>query len=368
MTANSPLMQPFTLGTLELKNRVVMSPMTRSRADDHGTVPTYAADYYRQRAEAGLIVTEATNISPQAVGNAFTPGIWTEQQAEAWSKVTAAVHAEGGHIFLQLWHTGRISHTDVQPDGRQPVAPSALQAQGTAFTRDGFQPYSMPRALETDEIPSIVNEYRLAAALAKLAGFDGVEIHSANNYLIEQFLRDSTNKRSDAYGGPVENRLRFPLEVAQAVIDVWGASRVGIKLSPTTEVPGGAPLDSDVIGTYGAYIKALSELDLAYLHMVEGDTLGDPLRHRHVDLRTLRNTFKGPKIANNGYDQHSAEDAIRSGQVDLVSFGRLFIANPDLVRRFERGGPFALAAKSYWYGGGQLGYSDWPPLSPLKLQ
>ncbi len=256
-TPDSPLFQPYTLGEIPLKNRIVMAPLTRSRSSDGGVPPAFAADYYAQRAGAGLIVSEATNISAQARGYALTPGIWRVDQVEAWQIVTRAVHAQGGRMVLQLWHTGRISHPSLH-DGALPVAPSAIKPDGQAFTNDGLQDHVTPRALETEEIPAIVADYRHAAQCAQQAGFDGVEIHSANNYLLEQFIRDSTNWRTDRYGGSLENRLRLPLDVVAAVTEIWGGQRVGIRISPGTTEPGGAPLDSDPMATYGAYLDALN--------------------------------------------------------------------------------------------------------------
>ena len=248
-----------------------MAPMTRSRSDDDGLVPGYAADYYAQRADAALVISEATNISPQAVGYALTPGIWSDAQVQAWKPVVQAVHARGGRFLLQLWHTGRISHPDLH-DGEKPVAPSAIRPEGQAFTKDGMKDHVEPRALRTEEIPLIVEDYRRAAENAKAAGFDGVEVHSANNYLLEQFVRDTSNHRDDEYGGSIENRLRFPLAVVQAVVDVWGPGRVGIRLSPATTQPGGAEPDSTVMETYGTYLDRLSEIGLAYTHFIEGVT------------------------------------------------------------------------------------------------
>ena len=354
----SPLFQPFALGEIPLRNRVVMAPLTRSRSSDDGVPPPFAADYYAQRASAGLIVSEATNVSAQARGYALTPGIWSPAQVEAWQRVTRAVHAEGGKIVLQLWHTGRISHPDLH-NGALPVAPSAIKPSGQAFTNKGLQDHVVPRALETDEIPAIVEDYRHAARCAQEAGFDGVEVHSANNYLLEQFVRDSTNKRTDRYGGSLENRLRFPLEVVRAVTEVWGGKRVGIRISPGTTEPGGTPLDSDPMGTYGAYIDALNAFGLMYIHDIEGVTQmsRDP---NGIDYPALRRRFRGAYIANNNYTRELADKTIASGEADLISFGRPFIANPDLVERLRTGAPLADAPKQYWYGGGAVGYSDWP--------
>ena len=335
-----------------------MAPLTRSRSSDDGVPPPFAADYYAQRASAGLIVSEATNISAQARGYALTPGIWTPAQVESWQRVTRAVHAEGGKMVLQLWHTGRISHPDLH-NGALPVAPSAIKPSGQAFTNKGLQDHVTPRALETDEIPAIVEDYRHAARCAQEAGFDGVEVHSANNYLLEQFVRDSTNKRTDCYGGSLENRLRFPVEVVRAVTEVWGGKRVGIRISPGTTAPGDTPLDSDPMGTYGAYIDALNAFGLMYIHDIEGVTQmsRDP---NGIDYPALRRRFRGAYIANNNYTRELADKTIAAGEADLISFGRPFIANPDLVERLRTGAPLADAPKQYWYGGGALGYSDWP--------
>jgi len=364
--SSSPLFQPFMLGDLPLRNRIVMAPLTRSRSSDDGVPPPFAADYYAQRASAGLIVSEATNISAQARGYAMTPGIWSPAQVEAWQRVTRAVHAEGGRMVLQLWHTGRISHPDLH-GGALPVAPSAIKPAGQAFTNAGLQDHVTPRALETDEIPAIVEDYRHAARCAKEAGFDGVEVHSANNYLLEQFLRDSTNTRTDRYGGSLENRLRFPLEVVRAVTEVWGGGRVGIRISPGTTVPGETPLDSDPMGTYGTYLDALNAFGLMYVHDIEGVTQmsRDP---NGIDYPALRRRFRGAYIANNSYTRELADKVIAAGDADLVSFGRPFIANPDLVERLQTGAPLADAPKEYWYGGGAVGYSDWPGMQgPVKL-
>jgi len=358
----SAVLKPFKLGDMALPNRIVMAPLTRSRSSDAGVPPDFAADYYAQRADAGLVISEATNISAQARGYALTPGIWTPEQVQAWSRVTRAVHRRGGRMFLQLWHTGRISHPDLH-GGALPVAPSALRPVGQAFTNTGLKDHVTPRALETDEIPAIVEDYRHAARCAKEAGFDGVEIHSANNYLLEQFIRDSTNHRSDRYGGSIENRLRFPLEVVKAVTEVWGGgARVGIRISPATTMPGETKLDSDPMATYGAYVDALSKAGLLYIHDIEGVTQlsRDP---SGVDFLALRRRFSGAYIANNQYTLKLADETLAKGHADMFSFGRPFIANPDLVGRLRSGAPLAEAPKDYWYGGGPVGYSDWPGMN-----
>lgn len=356
---SSPVLEPVTIGKLQLKNRIVMAPMTRSRSDDFGVAPAYAADYYAQRADAGLIVTEATNISAEARGYPRTPGIWSEAQIAAWTRVTEAVHRREGKIFLQLWHTGRMSHPDMLA-GALPVAPSALKPHGQIRVHDGMKDFVTPRALGTDEIPAIVEDYRQAAKNAKRAGFDGVEVHSANNYLLEQFVRDSTNHRTDQYGGTLENRLRFPLQVVQAVVDVWGAERVGIRISPTTTAPGDTALDSDTMRTFGAYLDALSALDLLYIHGIEGVTQVSREENDGISFAALRQRFKGAYIANNQYTLPLAEKNLAAGEADLFSIGRPFIANPDLIDRLRDNAPLAEAPKEYWYGGDARGYSDWP--------
>jgi N-ethylmaleimide reductase len=367
-TTQSPVLQPYTLGDLQLANRIAMAPLTRSRSNDAGVPPDFAVDYYAQRATAGLIISEATNISAQARGYALTPGIWTPEQVEAWAKVTRAVHRRGGKMFLQLWHTGRISHPDLH-GGALPVAPSAIKPEGQAFTNEGLKDHVVPRALETDEIPAIVEDYRHAAQCAKDAGFDGVEVHSANNYLLEQFIRDTTNQRTDPYGGSVENRLRFPLAVVRAVVDVWGAKRVGIRISPATTQPGGAALDSNVMATYGAYVDELSKLGLLYIHDIEGVTQLTRDVPEGVDFPALRKRFSGAYIANNRYTRELAEEVLAKGDADLFSFGRPFIANPDLIERLATGAPLAESPKEYLYGGNSVGYSDWPGMNgQIKIE
>ncbi len=364
----SPVLQPVVVGDLALKNRIVMAPLTRSRSSKDGVVPAYAADYYAQRATAGLIITEATNVSPQAVGYALTPGIWTDAQVEGWRHVVDKVHANDGRIILQLWHTGRISHPDLQPDHGLPVSASAIRPVGQAFTLEGMKDHVTPRALETDEIPGIVADYRKAAENAKRAGFDGVEVHSANTYLLEQFVRDSTNKRTDQYGGSVENRLRFPLAVVAAVCEVWGGDRVGIRLSPATTMPGETALDSNSMATFGAYVDALNTYGLLYLHMIEGVTQ-KTRESKDIDFDALRQRFKGVFIDNNNLTLDLAETQLAEGKADLFAFGRPFIANPDLVDRLAKGAALADAPKSYWYGGDATGYSDWPALQgPVALR
>lgn len=361
---DTDLFQPVTIGAWQLANRIVMAPLTRCRVKRDGIPGPLQAEYYAQRASAGLIISEATNISPQARGYAFTPGIYTDAQIDGWQTVTKAVHAKQGKIVCQLWHTGRYSHPSLQPNGAIPVAPSAIGAEGETITELGMQMVLTPRALETEEIPGIVQQYRHAAHCAKLAGFDGVEIHSANCYLLEQFIRDSTNHRKDQYGGGIENRTRLVLEVTQAVTDIWGGgNRVGIRLSPVTPAAGNTPLDSDVMATYGYLIEQLNQFDLAYLHFVEGSTRMSRVVPNDVDLKQLRALFNGPYMANNLYTRTLAADVRKQGDADLICFGRPFIANPDLVERLKTGAELTEAPKETWYAGDEKGYIDWPTLS-----
>jgi N-ethylmaleimide reductase len=357
--AETDLLSPVSLGAYLLANRIVMAPLTRSRANADGTATALMAEYYAQRACAGLIVSEGTNISAQARGYATTPGIYTASQVEAWQAVTQAVHLKGSRIFLQLWHVGRISHPSLQPDHALPVAPSALRPSAHAYTSTGFKPCVTPRALETAEIPLIIEQYVLAAGNALAAGFDGVEIHAANGYLIEQFLRDSCNRRTDAYGGSLERRARFLLDVVAGVVDACGADRVGIRLSPLSPV-NDLGLDSDPQGTYSYVVERLNDFGLAYLHMIEGVTQGPRDVPAGFDLQILRRAFMGPYIANNGYDLALALEARRANRSDLISFGRSFIANPDLVERLRTGAPLNIPDRATFFGGGGHGYTDYP--------
>jgi N-ethylmaleimide reductase len=358
MTDQHTLFEPFRAGDIELANRVVMAPLTRDRAGP-GLVPRpIAVEYYAQRAAAGLIIAEATQISPQGQGYLDTPGIYSGEQVRGWKKVTDAVHAKGGKIVLQLWHVGRISHTSLQPGGAAPVAPSAIRADGKTFTANGFEPVSACRALEAGEIPLIVNDYRRATELALDAGFDGVEIHAANGYLIDQFLRDKTNHRTDAWGGSIPNRLRFLREVVEAVVGVAGAGRTGIRLSPTT--PANDMADSNPTAVFTAAVDALKAHRLAYVHVIEGAT-GGPRDVEPFDYEALhRRHGDGPWMVNNGYDRVMAIDAVASGRADLVAFGRPFIANPDLVDRLRHGWPLARPNPATLYGGGAEGYTTYP--------
>lgn len=359
MTKATKLLEPFKLGALTLSNRAVMAPLTRNRAVE-GLVPSpLAIEYYGQRASAGLLITEASQISHQGQGYQDTPGIYSKEQVASWKKVTDRVHKNGGHIFIQLWHVGRISHTDLQPDNGAPVAPSAIRAKGKTFVGGKFADVSEPRALEIDEIPGIVDSFRNAASLAIEAGFDGVEIHGANGYLLDQFAKDGTNTRTDAYGGSIENRARLMIEVAKAVADQIGPERTGIRLSPVT--PANDAFDSNPQALFDYIVDRLSALKLVYIHVIEGAT-GGPRDVAPFDYASLRQRFSGAYIANNGYDLDLAEKTLASGEADLIAFGKLYIANPDLVERFRDGAPLNEPDKATFYGGGEKGYTDYPKL------
>ncbi|NVO23548.1 alkene reductase [Donghicola mangrovi] len=350
------LFTSFTAGKIKLANRVVMAPLTRNRADDvTQEVNDLHVEYYRQRAGAGLIITEATNISPEGRGYIQTPGIFTDGQIAAWKKVTDAVHAAGGKIVVQLWHVGRISHTSIQPAEQPPVAPSAIAAGVKTFTKNGFEDTSTPRALETDEMTRVISDYAHATRCAKEAGFDGVEVHAANGYLIDQFLKDGSNKREDRYGGSVANRTRLLFEVLNAVVAEWDEGHVGLRLSPFSNANGVS--DSDPMATFKPVFERLNEYKLAYLHVVEGQTGGA----RDGKFDELRALYKGTYMGNNGYDYDLAEKRLADG-VDLVAFGRPFIANPDLVTRLRKHAPLNEGDKDTYYGGGAKGYTDYPLL------
>lgn len=353
------LFTPYRMGDLELPNRLVMAPLTRNRAP--GCVPNeLMARYYTQRASAGLIVTEGTQVSPRGQGYQDTPGIHSEEQRDGWRMITEAVHQAGGRIFAQLWHVGRVSHSYYH--GRRPVAPSAIAPPGKAYTPSGMLPYETPQALSEDEIGEVVEEFRHAAAIARKAGFDGVEIHGANGYLIDQFLRSGTNQRTDRYGGTLENRLRFLREVAGAVVDEWPDRRVGIRLSPGGAVNG--MYDEDPVATFGAAAEALNGIPLAYLHVVEGPVGGEgPDDHAVCATAMLRPIFRGTLISTGGYEPDLAERAVARNRADLVGFGRLFIANPDLPERIRRGASLNEPRRETFYAPGPVGYVDYPSLS-----
>lgn len=355
------LFSPISFGPYRLPHRIVMAPMTRGRAGKDQVSTPLNATYYAQRANAALIITEATQISLQGIGYPSTPGIHTPEQIEGWKCVTQAVHAHGGRIFAQLWHVGRISHPSMQPGNALPVAPSPVRPRGDAFTYDGPKPFVTPRALELPEIEGIVADYRRAARSALKAGFDGVELHGANGYLIDQFLRDGANRRPDRYGGSVANRANLLLEIVEAVLSVWDAPKVGVRLSPMSSFNDMA--DSDPAATFSYAIRALDERGLGYLHLVETGVEGGPDGVR-LDAAYFRPLFRGHLIANGGYDRLKADAAIGSGVADLVSFGELYLANPDLSQRLITGGPFNAPDRATYYSGGIRGYTDYPALEP----
>jgi N-ethylmaleimide reductase len=365
----SKLFEPTTVGQISLSNRVAMAPLTRNRSP--GAIPNdLNVEYYRQRAGAGLIVSEGTAISHQGQGYADVPGLYLPEAIEGWKKVTAAVHAAGGKIVTQLWHVGRISHTSLQPDGGKPVAPSAIAAKSKTYilNADGsgaFAETSEPRALELSEIPGLIEDYRKAARAAIEAGFDGVEIHAANGYLLEQFMRSNSNQRSDAYGGSIENRIRLTIEVVDAIIQEIGADRTGIRISPTT--PANDVSDPDPQAVYTALVEKLAGFDLAFIHVIEGAT-GGPRDVLPFDWEALKAAYraKGGKatwMVNNGYDRAAAIEAVESGYADIVAFGRPFIANPDLVRRLKEDAAWNALEPATLYGGGAQGYTTYPALA-----
>ncbi|SDM11334.1 N-ethylmaleimide reductase [Oryzisolibacter propanilivorax] len=366
------LFDPLDAGALHLANRIAMAPLTRNRAPD-ATPGPLQAEYYRQRASAGLVITEATAISPQGQGYADVPGLYGSQQLDGWKLTTDAVHAAGGSIVCQLWHVGRVSHTSLQPEGAAPVAPSAIAAQTKTYLIDrtsgqgSFAPTSTPRALDAGELPGIVHDFAAAARNAvHTAGFDGVEIHGANGYLLDQFLKTGANQRQDDYGGSIANRARLMLEVTRAVADAVGAGRTGIRLSPVT--PANDIQDADPQPLFEYLVRQLAPLGLAYVHIIEGATGGArQVEGRPFDYAALRAAYqdaggRGAWMVNNGYDRASAEEAVASGRADVVAFGRPFIANPDLVERLRRDAPLAEGDRATFYGGGAHGYTDYPTL------
>jgi N-ethylmaleimide reductase len=354
--ALAPLFQPVQLGAFGLPNRMLMAPMTRSRANAELAVHDLHVDYYRQRSTAGLIVTEGTQVSAEGIGYIATPGVHTDAQIAGWREVTTGVHAAGGRILAQLWHVGRISHSDLL-GGQPPVAPSALAAEGQAYTFEGPKPLSTPRALSTDEVVRVIEDFAHGARRAKEAGFDGVQIHGANGYLVDQFLRDSSNQRTDRYGGSLSHRLRFLTELTEAVVAVWGADRVSVRLSPGNN-PFNSQQDSDPAATFGAAAAALSHFKLAYL---EGVDFGGPANPASLH-GVLRDAFKGPYVANGGFTPGVAAGWLREGRAHAISFGSLFISNPDLPERVRRGAPLLEADRATFYGGAAAGYTDYPSI------
>ncbi|MCK1715684.1 MULTISPECIES: alkene reductase [unclassified Bradyrhizobium] len=354
------LFEPHTLGSLTLSNRIVMAPLTRNRAGP-GFVPSdLAAEYYGQRASAGLLISEATQISQQGQGYQDTPGIYSQAQIDGWRTVTNAVHAKGGRIFLQLWHVGRVSHVDLQDNGAAPVAPSPIRARTKTFVHNAFVDVSEPRALTLDEIPGIVSDFRRAAANAVAADFDGVEIHGANGYLLDQFAKDGANVRADAYGGSVENRARLMLEVTAAVVEEIGGGRTGIRISPVS--PANGVSSSDPQAQFDYIVDQLDALGIVYIHVVEGAT-GGPRNVAPFDFGSLRRRFNNTYIANNGYDLELAASCLSAGKADLFAFGRPFIANPDLVDRLKTSAKLAEFNPATLYGGGSAGYTDYPTIA-----
>jgi len=348
------LFDPITIGDLTLKNRIVMAPLTRARAIGGARVPNaLMAKYYEQRSTAGLILSEATSVTPQGVGYADTPGLWSDEQVEGWKQVTAAVHAAGGVIFAQLWHVGRISDPSLL-NGDAPVAPSAIAAEGHVSLLRPMRPYPVPRALDTEELAGVVAAYKLGAENAKKAGFDGVEIHGANGYLLDQFLQDKTNQRTDNYGGTIENRARLMLEVTDACIAVWGANRVGMHLAPRRDAHDMG--DSDPAATFGYVARELAQRKIAFIcarEAVGEDSLG-PL---------LKKEFGGVYIANESLDKQGAQQLLDNGTADAVAFGKDFISNPDLPRRLETDAPLNKWNAETFYGASAEGYTDYPALA-----
>lgn len=364
----SPLFDTVQAGDLHLANRIAMAPLTRNRAPD--AIPTaLMVDYYTQRASAGLLITEAVAISPQAQGYADVPGLYGTEQLDGWKKITHAVHQAEGKIVVQLWHVGRISHVSLQPNHSKPVAPSAVRAQAkTVLLKDGaatFVDTSEPRALELQELPGIVQDYRHAARNAIASGFDGVEVHAANGYLLDQFLKTGANQRTDDYGGSIKNRARLLLEVVRGIVDDMGGGRVGVRLSPVT--PANDIDDADPQPLFEYVVRQLAPLGLAYLHIIEGATGGPrELPDRPFDYAALKSAYRdaGGKCAwmvNNGYNKSLAEDAVAAG-ADIVAFGRPFIANPDLVERLHCNAPLNTPDRATFYGGGAKGYTDYPAM------
>ncbi|MCC5797502.1 MAG: alkene reductase [Methylophaga sp.] len=352
------LLSPIKIGDLTLKNRLVMAPLTRNRAGE-GLVPTEMnVTYYRQRASAGLIISEGAQIADDALGYPLTPGIHSEAQIAGWKKVTDAVHAENGLIFVQLWHCGRVSHSSMLPNGQLPYAPSAIKPAGEVFTYQGMKPYETPHELTVEQISQIIKQYRHAARCAKLAGFDGVEIHGANGYLLDQFLRDGTNKRDDQYGGSIENRARLLMEVTEAVCEIWDSQRVGVRLSPLQ--PFNDLYDSNPERTFSYTVDALNKFNLGYLHITEMGAETPGVAGPYFDITQLRQLWNGVYMTNSNYDFVSGNEALAERKADLISFGKLFIANPDLPQRFAASAPLNEADPDSFYGGDEKGYIDYP--------
>lgn len=355
MNKENNLFSATKLGAISVKNRIMMAPLTRNRAAEGNVPQAMNVEYYRQRATAGLIITEASQVSPQGVGYPNTPGIHSAEQVTGWKKVTDAVHKEGGKIVLQLWHVGRISHPSLQPGNALPVAPSAIKPEGEVITYEGMQPYVEPHALSKGEIGNILEQYKIATENARAAGFDGVEVHAANGYLIDQFLRDGTNQRNDEYGGSIENRYRFLGEVLGTVMYAWDAQHVGVRISPENTF--NSISDSNPQALFNYVTEQLGKLNLAYLHVVEGDMVDGT---RKLDYSSFKNNFAGHYMANFAYNFDKAQSALQEGAADSVAFGSLYIANPDLVARFKQGAELNTPNQETFYGGDEVGYIDYP--------
>jgi N-ethylmaleimide reductase len=354
------LFLPAQIGDISVKNRIVMSPMTRARAGERLEPMALNSEYYAQRASAGLIITEATQVSVEAQGYIDTPGLFTPGQMRGWKAVTDAVHAEGGKIVVQLWHTGRMSHSSFQPGGRAPGAPSAIRANAKVFVEgEGFTDTSNPRALELSELPQVIDDFRSTSAKALEAGFDGVEIHGAHGYLLDSFLRDGANHRTDAYGGSIENRARLLIEVMEACAKEIGSGRLGVRLSPVS--PAGDSHDSNPQPLFEYIVERLNPLKLAFIDIVEGAT-GGPRDNAPFDYEALHDRFEGAWMVNNGYTRQMAMEAVARGEADFVALGRPFIANPDLVRRLREDLPLAELDPATTYGKGAAGYTTYPAL------
>ena len=358
MTKPTELLKPGKLGNLSIKNRVFMAPLTRNRAQEDGTPKELAVEYYAQRASAGLIIAEATQINPMGKGYLDTPGIHSSEQIASWKKITDAVHSKGGLIFLQLWHVGRISHSSLLPDGAAPLAPSAIRAESQTFTANGFEPVSEPRAMTLDDIQSTIADYRSAAKNAMQAGFDGVELHGANGYLINQFLVNHANKRDDQYGGSIENRARFLLEALRAIADEIGADKTGLRLSPTGKF--NDIVDDEARQTFTYVYEQLNQLNLAYLHVVEGFPGIEVSAADKTLVEDLRKLYKGFYIANGGYELESGESLLKTAEADAIAYGRPFISNPDLPERIEKSVSWTPPDDSTFFGGNEKGYTDYP--------
>jgi N-ethylmaleimide reductase len=362
---DTDLFSPCSFNGLRLRNRIALSPLTRTRADTDGNPGPLQATYYAQRASAGLLITEATAVAPEGRGGDFIPGLWDDGQIAAWKLTTDAVHEKGGLIFCQLWHAGRLSHSSLDLQGRAPVAPSVMRQPGKVFAKGGFVDYDEARALSLDEIAGVVDQFRQAARRAKAAGFDGVELHGAHSYLIDAFLRDMTNKRTDAYGGSIENRARLMVEALQAILETWEPGRVAIRLCPIGHAYDAWDSNPEPLFTY--VVEQLNALNIGWLDLVEGDTGNSRDAEPSFDLSKLRRLFKGVTIANNLYDRALALEARRTNAADMIAFGRLFIGNPDLVERLEADAPLTVADPRSYYGGGARGYTDFPTVAEEAL-